>query len=60
MGHYAPPLSPPLAGDPPEQGLTYRGLIPNLALFSGVLEATTDHGFLIGFTPDKRPSEYEG
>jgi len=56
MGHYAPPL----ATDRPEQHLTYGGLNPNLALFSGVLKATTDHGFLIGFTLDKRPSEYEG
>ena len=35
MGHYAPPM----ASNPPDQDLTSGGLIPNLALFSGVLKA---------------------
>ena len=52
MGHYAPPLST----DSPEQHLTYGGLNPNLALFSGVLKAppTTD------FISVMKLSEYEG
>ena len=52
MRHYAPPL----ATDSPEQHLTYGGLNPNLALFSGVLKAPPT----MVFTLFVKPSEYEG
>ena len=52
MGHYAPPL----ATDRPEQHLTYGGLNPNLALFSGVLKAPPTMVFISCM----KPSEYEG
>ena len=52
MGHYAPPL----ATDRPEQHLTYGGLNPNLALFSGVLKAPPTMVFI----SHMKPSEYEG
>ena len=52
MGHYAPPL----ATDSPEQHLTYGGLNPNLALFSGVLKAPPTMDFMCNVNP----SEYEG
>ena len=52
MGHYAPPL----ATDRPEQHLTYGGLNPNLALFSGVLKALPTMDFI----SNMNPSEFEG
>ena len=52
MRHYAPPL----ATDSPEQHLTYGGLNPNLALFSGVLKALPTMDFICNMNL----SEFEG